>query len=68
MDRKEAKALLTQIKENFDRLEGCPGPHDFQELRSDRWRVRHYCTLCGGEVSTEARRWYERGLKHGSTG
>lgn len=54
-------------KLNRELLAACPGIHDFSieipgKLPSQSvWE----CSICGGEVSTEAKTWYERGVKHG---
>ena len=66
MDRATAEQLLTEVRANLARLQGCPF-HAFSVDATPnkpylkRWR----CINCGGEVDVSAKVWYERGLAHG---
>lgn len=54
-------------KLNRELLDACPGIHDFSieipgKIPSQtRWE----CSICGGEVDSEAKKWYEKGVEHG---
>lgn len=67
MDEREARRWWQAHPENCAKLEKCPR-HRFKipvatsgTLFSATWR----CTKCQGEVTTEQKQWYERGLVHG---
>lgn len=52
---------------NRELLDACPGIHDFSiEIPGDLpTQTRWECSICGGEVDREAKKWYEKGVKHG---
>lgn len=61
-----AKGILDEVKANLAKLEACPGPHDFIAMEPEKVLTgRHRCSICGGEISLQARNWYARGLAHG---
>jgi len=58
--------IWKQVKANQALLEVCKG-HDFSlpfEKRG-QFTVKWKCSKCGGTVDSQAKRWYELGLKHG---
>jgi hypothetical protein len=55
--------LMKQIKDNHRKLDGC----SFHEFNIDvtldkKFDKRYRCVRCGGEVSTMAKHWYEKGI------
>ena len=67
MTKDEAKALWTKAQDNGRTLDACPRHRfdvDLDPSRTfgKRWR----CSTCGGEADSQAKRWYELGLKHGA--
>lgn len=63
----EAQAIWEQVKANGARLDGCAGPHEFQDTTPDKPIGKRYrCSKCTGEVEGSNVRWYEAGLKHGA--
>lgn len=61
--KEEGKHMMALIKENHKLLDSCD-LHNFTiELKTLSGRV-YECSKCGGEVSSEAKMWYEKGIKH----
>lgn len=69
-DRERMEAILAQVRANAQRLDLCPGPHDFSiDTTPQKPIAKTYrCTKCGGELGQRERLWYLRGLKHGRGG
>lgn len=69
LNRSDVLAIWEEVKANTQKLEACPGPHEFTQDDDPsrevfkRWR----CAKCGGVVNVEGKLWYERGLAHGRT-
>jgi hypothetical protein len=40
--------------------------HSFKAIDGKPLPAKYFCPHCGGMVNAEARRWYERGLTHGT--
>lgn len=66
-----AQSAVTRIRANDRALSGCAG-HDFSTVAESSLspgifgiEVFLTCTHCGGEITAEAARWYERGIEHG---
>lgn len=64
--KKELQKIFDEVKENREKLEQCPGPHDFSikeasNIPGKRWK----CSLCLGTIDVVDKFWYEKGLKHG---
>lgn len=66
-----------EVKINNERLNGCPGPHDFSvcldrhtkqpvdnPTPAQKFGAYWRCTRCHGRVSGTDKSWYEKGLKH----
>lgn len=67
LTKADHQRIWEEVKANHAKLDGCPGPHDFQPCESIRGTAvprRYRCAICGGEVDTINRRWYQRGLDH----
>lgn len=64
-DAATVNELWEQVATNIDALRACRG-HDFSidltptRILGKRWRCAH----CGGDVSSDAKHWYEDGLTH----
>ncbi|SMH29807.1 hypothetical protein [Azospirillum agricola] len=61
----DAQGLREQVKANRAKLDGYPGPHQFEWLDRPRLSPRYRCTVCGGEADSLFLTGYEAGLKHG---
>lgn len=65
------KDLFNKIRKlsqlNKQLLDSCPGIHDFSiELKGTTIiQTKWECSVCGGEVSTAEKLWYEKGVEHG---
>lgn len=59
----EHKNIWEQVQENQARLNKCP-LHDFSiDTEPERtWNKRFECVHCGGQVQSQAKFWYERGI------
>jgi hypothetical protein len=65
LKRNELKGIWAKVKANQRRLDGCPGPHDFQDASPDKAVGKDYvCSKCQGKVQGPAFRWYTKGLEH----
>lgn len=58
--------IWKQVVENHVKLASCE-QHEFTiDLFPDRPVGKRWkCTHCGGEVDSNSKDWYERGLEHG---
>lgn len=64
--KEDAAKLWEQAKVNGRALDGCVGPHAFEDQSPERTFDKKYrCKLCGGATDSQAKHWYERGLEHG---
>lgn len=63
----EAQQLLAKVKDNQKLLESCALPHDFSVDATPWKKICKFwrCVTCSGQVTEEAKRWYEKGLEHG---
>ena len=67
MDKKTAKKILLEVRENIQRLQDCPGPHDFKLVPPPigrPWDKKYRCTKCGGIVDGGKYTWYRQGMRH----
>jgi hypothetical protein len=61
-----ARQILEEVKANQAKLNGCPGPHDFEDTTPDKLLGKRFrCRRCAGELEGLHARWYMRGLEHG---
>lgn len=64
----DVKALVAEVQENQTRIQGCVGPHAFEDATPDRKIGKTYrCAKCGGAVNSQAFYWYQTGLQHGGS-
>lgn len=61
------KQFLKLNKLNRALLDQCPGIHNFSIELSGKIpsQTRWECSICGGEIDSTAKFWYEKGVKHG---
>jgi hypothetical protein len=59
----ESWSIWLKVRANSERLDTCPGPHEFAP-KEDKIFSRHVCAKCGGEVEGTTSRWYKLGLDH----
>ena len=66
MRREEARRILEDVKRNQRVLDGCPGPHEFEEVPEPGSAIPRTCRCakCGGTTSRINAHWYKRGLEH----
>lgn len=61
------RPIIEAVNENIKRLDGCKGPHSFQDVTPNRQLGKLFrCYKCQGEVDIISKRWYEAGLLHGA--
>lgn len=77
MDEDRVRAIVTggapklqaawdRAKSNGRALDSCAGPHAFVDITPEKTFGKTYrCSACDGEADSQARHWYELGLKHG---
>ncbi len=60
--------IAREVRENSVKLNGCPGPHEFEPFEYHRGTDlvrKHKCKKCGGTVDNHAKYWYTLGLLAG---
>ena len=57
--------IMSQVKENLDRLDKCEY-HDFSIDMTPNWKIgkRWRCRFCGGEVENIQKHYYDKGREH----
>ena len=64
LSKDDILSIWDEVRENAKKLEGCPGPHDFQPDTSKRLNRDEVCSKCGGKISKVNANWYREGLEH----
>ncbi len=66
LTKADMRSILTEVKKNLRRLNGCPGPHEFELIEAiGGFRKKYRCKICGGDIDGIQYHWYEKGLAHG---
>jgi hypothetical protein len=70
LDDAAISKIADEAVENFNRLQGCPGPrHLFLDTTPGKMLGKRYrCQVCAGEVNHHAYHWYLLGLEHAMKG
>jgi uncharacterized UBP type Zn finger protein len=67
MEKADVSRILAEVHANIAALNGCPGPHVFEDSTPDANLLQKLwkCVHCGGTVRGREKHWYESGLAHG---
>ena len=66
LNTKEISSIFQEVKRNAKLLDECPGPHRFTIKAGRREFADDFiCEICGGQVQSIYKIWYEKGLEHG---
>jgi len=57
--------LLEEIRVNLAKLDGCPGPHEFEVYTPPDGIIVATCGRCGGTIGMVELGWYRRGMEDG---